>query len=587
MTTTTGSRCQECFADAVLDGVCGQCKASQGGTRRDRRALPRWTVVAERYLMGKVLGAGGFGITYLAKDTKLGRRIAIKEYFPVGLVSRAEDGFEVICNAAEDEAPFLRGLKRFSAEGTHLARFRHPNIVTVYDAFEANGTAYLVMEYLDGMTLKRWLAEVQRFEPHKALQLIQFILDALKAVHREHIAHRDLKPDNVYVTAQGQVMLLDFGGAKQLTSEGDRSMDAMFAQGYAAPEQYFADSGKVGAWTDVYGAAATLYHLLTGVKLAGALERSPERPQLDWQDCKASEGLRRVVEKAVSLKQSDRYQSVEALSEALAEVPATTPDGSQTGSQADGSNSASGGAPARKMATVGAALAVLVLSALGWKFYGGGGSESRLVTEAPAITTAASTARPEPVAPAPSAAAAAVDARSVLNDMLDQAATADWAGVEASVRRIRQSQATTGTPGTKPTPQVALADAAIDRGDYPTAVRALQRLVAEFPRAADAWAALGFALMRSGRSADAKDAVRRSLSLEADNASAWATMAEALAAVPPGAGSRDAILLAVYFSKDRPGMFQYLRQVDHFSPEFRRTILDQAKTLNQVPVRRP
>ena len=320
--------CNTCFMDTVDDGVCRSCGAEQTEGHRDRRALAAGTDIGGKYTVGKVLGAGGFGITYLAQDVSLKRRVALKEFFPVGLVARGPDRMSVTCNSPNDEAPFERGLKRFFGEGQILARFNHPNIVRVFEVFRANGTAYLAMEFLDGKTLKDWITLNGRLETEQALQVMGFVLDALRAVHATHVVHRDVKPDNIYLTQQGRTLLLDFGGAKQLTAEGDRSMDAMFAHGYAAPEQYYADSGKIGPWTDVYACGATLYKMLTGQTMRGALDRYSEDPPLAWLRVTVAETIRAAVVKAVVLKHAERYQSIEEFQSAIhmpMELPTVVP----------------------------------------------------------------------------------------------------------------------------------------------------------------------------------------------------------------------------------------------------------------------
>lgn len=319
MTAPTTDQCTSCFKKAINDGTCSICGATQAEPNRDRRALPVGTIVNGKYHIGRVLGSGGFGITYLALDGQLDRRVALKEFFPSGLVMRGRDRVAVSSNTAEDEAPFKRGLNRFFREGQILAKFDHPNIVRVIEVFEANGTAYLVMEFLDGMTLKSWLSRVGKIETSKALDVVTFIVDALRAAHAVDVVHRDLKPDNVYITHQGRTLLIDFGGAKQLTAAGDKSMDAMFAHGYAAPEQYSADSDKVGPWTDVYACGATLFKILTGETVRGALDRFSDDPPLNWSKSTAPPSVRRAVTKALALKHSDRFQTIQDFQAALAD----------------------------------------------------------------------------------------------------------------------------------------------------------------------------------------------------------------------------------------------------------------------------
>lgn len=309
--------CNTCFSIDLLDAECQTCGATQDEPNRDRRALPPGCQVANKYAIGRVLGSGGFGITYLAQDMQLSRRVALKEFFPTGLVSRSVDRTTLVCNSVENEEPFKRGLSRFFREGQLLAKFDHPNIVRVFEVIECNGTAYLAMEYLEGVTLKEFLADKGPFDEQQSLRIMTFVMDALKIVHGADVIHRDLKPDNVYLTRQGRTLLLDFGGAKQLTADGDRSMDAMFAHGYAAPEQYFANSDKIGPWTDVYACGALLYKLMTGKTVTSALDRYSDDAPLDWSSTRVSNNTQKSVSKAIALKAKERIQSVSELQELL------------------------------------------------------------------------------------------------------------------------------------------------------------------------------------------------------------------------------------------------------------------------------
>lgn len=331
MTALAAVQCTSCFKNTVNSDSdsdsdsCSICGAKQAEPNRDRRALPIGTVVNGKYQIGRVLGSGGFGITYLAMDGQLDRRVALKEFFPSGLVVRGFDRVAVSSNSTEDELSFHRGLSRFFREGQILAKFDHPNIVRVIEVFEANGTAYLVMEFLDGMTLKSWLSQVGQFETSKALEVMAFMVDALRAAHAVDVVHRDLKPDNVYITRQGRTLLIDFGGAKELTSDGDKSMDAMFAHGYAAPEQYSADSDKIGPWTDVYACGATLFKILTGETVRSALDRFSEDPPLNWSQTSVPKSVRFAVSKALKLNRSERFQTIQEFQAALVDERVDTP----------------------------------------------------------------------------------------------------------------------------------------------------------------------------------------------------------------------------------------------------------------------
>ncbi len=234
--------------------TCPQC-----GSRLQGWQLAVGTVLDNKYQIQEVLGQGGFGITYLANDPTLQRMVAIKELFPDGS-SRALDGSFVPPSSSLD---FLETKKRFIDEARVLAQFNHPSIVRIFDVFAANETAYLVMEALDGETLG---SRIQRrgVMSEKVVEYIaQELCDALEVVHAGGLLHRDIKPENVFLTNDKRVVLIDFGSARTFKSGQVMQHTQLVTPGYAAPEQY-ATEAKFGAYTDVYGVAATLYFALTG-----------------------------------------------------------------------------------------------------------------------------------------------------------------------------------------------------------------------------------------------------------------------------------------------------------------------------------
>lgn len=314
--------CNSCFSTSVAEDHCGACGTAQAEPGRDRRALPAGITVGRKYLLGRVLGAGGFGITYLAHDQSLHRRVALKEYFPNGLVSRVPGGKPLSCHSAEDEQAFNRGLDRFISEGRYLARFDHPNIVKVIELFQENDTAYMAMEYLEGCTLKTLQQERGRFSERETLDVMVFVLDALRTTHAENVIHRDVKPDNIYLTRQGRTLLLDFGGAKQLAVGGERSVDTVFSPGYAAPEQYFTHSDDIGPWTDVYGCAATFFKLLTGRTPPAGMERFAKDQPLDWSGADVSQALKAAVTRAMRPRHQERFSNVAEFQAALPSLEA-------------------------------------------------------------------------------------------------------------------------------------------------------------------------------------------------------------------------------------------------------------------------
>ncbi|MET0855310.1 MAG: serine/threonine-protein kinase, partial [Telluria sp.] len=231
------------------------------------------------YRIDSVLGQGGFGITYLATDIHLNAKVAIKEYLPAGFAQRSGD--KSVWPRWPDDAPMYQaGLDRFLVEARTLATFRHPNIVRVARFFEANRTAYMVLEYERGKSLKQWWPGRKRVREAELLGLLQPLLDGLAVVHAAGFLHRDIKPDNIYVRKDdGSLVLLDFGAARQAVGHAGALADVV-TPGFAPPEQY--DNGAQGPWTDIYSLGATLYWMIAGTKppeaparISGAAQMMP------------------------------------------------------------------------------------------------------------------------------------------------------------------------------------------------------------------------------------------------------------------------------------------------------------------------
>lgn len=235
-------------------------------------ALPEGTQLREEYRVGAVLGAGNFGITYRARDEHLDTTVAIKEYYPRQIAGRSDDGATVRPFTSDDEE-FSFGLRQFMQEGRTVARFEHPNIVDVRSYFEENGTGYLVMDYYEGETLAAYLARQGDMLPEEeALSLVRDILYGLGTIHAKGVLHRDVDPQNVYRTAEGEGVLIDFGAAREAVSARSQRLSVVLTPGYAPLEQY-SSRGDQGPHTDIYAVAATLYRCLTGITPLEATER--------------------------------------------------------------------------------------------------------------------------------------------------------------------------------------------------------------------------------------------------------------------------------------------------------------------------
>lgn len=269
------------------------------------------------YRIDKVLGGGGFGITYLAQDVNLQLPVAIKEYFPASLAARAAD-LSVRVRSQDSAGQFDWGLARFIEEARALASFRHPNIVRVLRYFKENGTAYIVMEFESGHPLKRWVVRQPSLDQPTILRLVYPLLDGLEAVHRMNFLHRDIKPDNIYIRADGSPVLLDFGAARRLG--GERDMTNVVSPGFAPFEQYHR-KGRQGPWTDLYSLGAVMYWLTTGVKpteSAGRVQQDTMPRAVDVGSRAAfGEQLLHAIDWTLSPDEKQRPQSVAEFREAL------------------------------------------------------------------------------------------------------------------------------------------------------------------------------------------------------------------------------------------------------------------------------
>ena len=227
-----------------------------------RNALPTGSEL-HWYTINRVLGQGAFGITYLATDNNLHRPIAIKEYLP-GQLARREDDRSVLALNDDLVEEYEAGLKRFIFEARTLAKFEHPSIVRVHNIFEANRTAYMVMQYEQGEGLDRLLKSRGSLTEHEILQLLHPLLDGLEVIHDQGFVHRDIKPANIFVRADGTPVLLDFGSAREAMTGEARTITNFVSPGYAPIEQYAGKSDQQGPWSDIYGLGATIYRAMTG-----------------------------------------------------------------------------------------------------------------------------------------------------------------------------------------------------------------------------------------------------------------------------------------------------------------------------------
>ena len=254
--------------------VCPYCGYVLNSPPQEAYQLTPGTVLRGKYTVGKVLGNGGFGITYLGWDNVLQHKIAIKEYFPGEFSTRVSGQTKVSVYSGEREEQFNSGKEKFIEEAQRIAKFnKTKGIVHVYDYFEENGTAYIIMEYLEGETYKEKLKKRGVIPPEEARDVIIAVLEALEQVHAEGLVHRDIAPDNIMMTKKGEITILDFGASRFATTKHSKSLSIILKPGYA-PEEQYQSRGNQGPWTDVYAVAATFYKLVTGITPQASIERS-------------------------------------------------------------------------------------------------------------------------------------------------------------------------------------------------------------------------------------------------------------------------------------------------------------------------
>ena len=282
--------------------------------------LRKETRLIGRYTIEGVLGQGGFGITYLGIDELHEKKVAIKEFFPQGIVTRnIEYQDTVTVTFVGEKENYEKGKERFLKEARTMAKFsKDEGIVKALDFFEINNTAYIVMEYLEGITLKQYLRENQRIAPEDLIELLVPLIESLDEIHSQGMIHRDISPDNIMVLPDGRIKLMDFGAARDYTEFGEKSLSIVLKPGYAPPEQY-QTHGIQGPWTDIYALCATMYKCITGENPPDAIERV-----MDDSLKKISEfGIvippqeEAAIIKGMSVSAKDRYQDIKDFCEDL------------------------------------------------------------------------------------------------------------------------------------------------------------------------------------------------------------------------------------------------------------------------------
>ncbi len=263
--------CMEMYEDKF--DICPCCGYEENSLPEEAFHLTPGTVIGERYIVGKVLGFGGFGVTYIGFDRELEKKVAIKEYLPSEFATRTLHQTKVTVYGGDKTEQFGLGMAKFVDEARKLAKFNEDTeIVNVYDTFTENDTAYIIMEYLEGESLKQLLERKGKLSLEEAEKIIIPIYRSLKNIHEAGIVHRDIAPDNIFITKEGRVKLLDFGAARYASATHSRSLTVIYKPGYA-PEEQYQSRGEQGPWTDVYALSATMYKCITGITPDTSLER--------------------------------------------------------------------------------------------------------------------------------------------------------------------------------------------------------------------------------------------------------------------------------------------------------------------------
>jgi len=337
--------CIKCMKEkASPEGRCEHCGYDPAEDTIPPHHLSPFVILEGKYLVGKSIGEGGFGITYIGMDLNLEMRVAIKEYYPNGCAIRDTSGNSCTVQSYSGEAQtfFETGREKFINEAKILAKcIDLPEIVTVKDFFKENHTAYIVMEFLEGQTLKAYLKERGgRISATETLNMMKPLIRSLGQVHKINLIHRDISPDNIMITTNYEVKILDFGGARDFGSARGRSMSIMLKPGYA-PEEQYRTHGEQGPWTDVYALCATMYRCITGQIPPESMERTYQdhlRPVTDFQpDCPREVNF--AICKGLNVYKDDRWQSMEELYDCLYNGRANVqPEGIQDSDNHNGHN---------------------------------------------------------------------------------------------------------------------------------------------------------------------------------------------------------------------------------------------------------
>lgn len=313
--------CENCFSE-ISEERCPNCGYSSADPIVDRTVLPAGTTLVDKIIVGKVMGKGGFGITYLGYDIRMSKIIAIKEYYPNGIAYRSNSGIDVLLADPKSEETFEKGAEKFYSEAEMVSQFNgNPNIVSVYDFFRTNNTVYLVMEFINGVTLKNYVKRHGSISDGQALFIMNKMASALSITHSANVLHRDISPDNIMICADGKIKLIDFGAARQILAESSSNLTVVLKPGYTPIEQY-TKKGMQGAWTDIYALGASIYYALTCTVLDDPYERMENDEEFSSNKHKINNSLWKILKKCTMINSSERYATAIDLKKDLLSVTA-------------------------------------------------------------------------------------------------------------------------------------------------------------------------------------------------------------------------------------------------------------------------
>ena len=332
--------CYRCFCEKpIAEKPCPKCGYKNTPNTVSSNCLLPGTLLKNRYIVGVALGVGGFGITYKCLDTRIGGICAIKEYFPASFALRT-NATKFVSVATQNLERYNKVMKRFVEEAELVKSLKHRNVVTIYDSFFENNTAYYVMEYCDGIDLRRYTNNFgRRLEYDEGMNLLYQIMNGLEYIHSKGILHRDIAPDNIYVTKNNTVKILDFGSARSEMDQFNRELSVIVKVGYAPIEQY-GGRGKQGPYTDIYALGATFYHLFTSRIPIESTQRVAEDTLEEFSRLRPDlpDNLKYCIEKSMELTTAKRISSIAEMKNILGlsnasvrmskeQFPAKTPKG--------------------------------------------------------------------------------------------------------------------------------------------------------------------------------------------------------------------------------------------------------------------